>query len=74
VSKPEKPKCPKCGGTSLQVWEDTLCTRDVHDFNEYGQLMVDGYASAGESEGDRFYCRSCGHEFPIPEDIEIEYT
>lgn len=73
IDEPGKAICPKCGGTHLQIWEDAIISRRVNEVNEAGMLEVDSaYESDGHGDNARFFCVPCGHDFPIPDDIEIE--
>ncbi len=70
--------CPQCGnnnGSSFQLWEDVIASRDVFGFNKKGVLEISGSSSPGDdSENDRLVCMSCMKDFPIPDDIEVEYV
>ena len=79
-------RCPECGGIeAFRYIEDIVNHRNVEGFNEHGVLRVSGRYETGEGYDDgtnpRLECRNndqtgrfCGHEFPIPEGIEIDFV
>jgi len=70
--------CPHCGNdndSNFQMWEDVIASRDVFGFNENGVLEISGSSSPGDdSENDRFVCMSCWKDFPMPDNIEVDYV
>jgi len=79
-------RCPKCGGTeAFRYIEDIVNHREVLGFTEHGMLRVSGFYETGEGydygTNPRLECgnddkdgRPCGHEFPLPPDVEIDFV
>jgi uncharacterized protein YbaR (Trm112 family) len=74
--------CPTCGGTEeIRYLEDITCERRV--CNEIAtdeptrQTVVDGYYTTEGwdelADNPRLLCRSCEVEFPIPDEMEIDW-
>ncbi len=69
--------CPKCGDDRAEMFvllTNLIGQRDVQGFVD-GVLMVDSHYESDEADEpcDRFLCM-CNHEFPVPEDITIDYV
>ena len=70
------PACLSCG--EFRYIEDISCGRNVI-LGEPGEtpLKIHGfYETEGFDDGDngRFECVACGHEWPVPKDLEIEWV
>jgi predicted RNA-binding Zn-ribbon protein involved in translation (DUF1610 family) len=77
---PRTLKCQNCGekadGGSLRVVYDTVVERSIISYSPgliIANGMVESYANEESESGDRLECSSCGHEFPIPENVRVDY-
>ena len=69
------PNCPNCEPDQFQHWEDVIASRSVSGFNEDGTLEIFGSSDTGdEGENGRLVCSECYFEFPVPDDIDIEWV
>lgn len=70
--------CPKCGEDEINVIEDCVIERGPIYITDDGRVECDGYYTAEGwdevADNQRFHCRNCGEEFPIPEGIEVEWV
>ncbi len=74
----EKPKCPSCGSDKdIRYVEDIQNWRRVLGLED-GTLRVEARYHIGEGWDDgynaRYCCGACLHEFPIPDDLEIDWV
>lgn len=79
-TEPEPPvlKCPHCDNcdpSCFQHWEDVTAYRRSQGFNMHGQLEISGLSdTSDDGDNGRLFCEECDKEFPIPDDIEIEWV
>jgi len=69
--------CPNGHSDDIRYLEDITNYRQVEGFDEEGNLRVDGlYHTDGYDDGNnpRLSCGECGEEFPIPDDLEIDFV
>lgn len=64
--------CPECSGTEIDFQEKVWVRREVLG-TKNGVLQVSGayeeLDDGFEPGSECFYCTTCGHEWPIPEEI-----
>ena len=72
-------KCPYCDNTDLnemEMVEDCQVTRDLVGYDDDGCFRIESKCTTFEQYADnqRFCCKKCNADFPIPDDLEITYT
>jgi hypothetical protein len=69
--------CPECGYNGVRYVEDISCYREVYSLAD-GVLEIDGlYKTDGydeDGQNPRLQCEHCCHEWPIPEDLELDFV
>lgn len=68
--------CPLCGATGREVcWQEWIPSeRDIVGVGPGVLRISDCYDDNAEgAKDDSLHCRACGHDWPIPEGIEIEH-
>ena len=73
-------QCPACGSCGdFRYIEDIGCARDVivgdpddTPLKIHGYYTTEGFDEGGENA--RFECINCGHEWPVPDGLEIEWV
>ncbi|MCI0527005.1 MAG: hypothetical protein L0Y56_06055 [Nitrospira sp.] len=70
--------CPNGHSGDIVYLEDLTSFRRINGYAEDGTLLVEGfYETEGFDEqatNPRFCCEECGEEFPIPDEVEIDFV
>lgn len=70
--------CPHCGNSDtsgLELVEDCLSVRTVEGFRDgVFYVSLDSDEDTEFAENARFHCRKCNKDFPIPAELNIDYS
>jgi len=67
-------RCPQCEGVNLQLWQKAMLIRDVYGIGTEGKLLIEKAPKIPQEhiEDQCLVCVPCGHEFPIPKDVDLD--
>jgi hypothetical protein len=69
----ECPHCGQRGSDNFYYIEDIVSVRDLIGFRAGKLLIYSRYDVTDDGDNARLYCRACGKECLIPEDIEYDW-